>query len=124
MKRCLIVLLFLMIGGFFVQKMIIIPQIPSSDFALLPLIPLFYLLVGVLSVFLINSKSFPSVNVTLGVKMVKTLLSLTAILLYMFLQGENPRAFLMSFLAYFVIYLVFETWMLSTMNKKTNLNDE
>lgn len=113
-----------MLGGLIVHKFIFLPQIPNGDFTLLPLIPLFFSLLGALSIYIINSKSFPSVNITLGVKMVKTLLSLTVILLYMFLQGENPQAFLMTFLVYFVIYLVFETWMLSTMNKKTNLNDE
>jgi hypothetical protein len=57
--------------------------------------------------------------VLLVIKTTKILLTLVFILLYLFFENENINAFLFSLLGYFMLYLLFETRMLSTLNKKT-----
>jgi hypothetical protein len=124
MKRYIVLLLLIMSVGFMIQKLIIVPQIPESNFSLMPLIPLFFVLLGLGSILILTKKPNPSVFVLLGIKSVKILLSLAFILIYVLLINKDKTAFLFSMLAYFITYLLFETWMLSTMNKKTRLNDE
>ncbi len=110
--------------GFISQKLLITPHILNSDFALMPAIPLFFTIYGLVAIKIMKAKPNSSVTVLLAVKMLKILLSLGVILVYIIMEGENSTAFLLSYLAYFVIYLVFETWMLSTINKKTKINNE
>jgi hypothetical protein len=117
MKRHLVLLLLLMGAGFAIHKLITVFFLPQSSFALMPAIPLFFFVLGFVTVLIVKSKPNTSVILLLGVKTIKILLSLAFILLYMFLQGENSSAFLVSFLAYFILYLLYETWMLATINK-------
>lgn len=90
---------------------------PDIYFQLLPIIPIFFAAFGTIVIKFIYSKSKPSVTAILMGKMLKILLSLILILAYIVLIKENNTAFLFSFLGYFLIYLTFETWMLSSMNK-------
>ncbi len=90
---------------------------PNIYFQLMPAIPIFFAAFGVIVIKLIYSKAKPSVSAIMMGKMLKILLSLIFILAYIILIKENNTAFLLSFLGYFLVYLVFETWMLSSMNK-------
>ena len=119
MKRYVLLLVLLMVVGFIIQKMIITSYYPESNFTLMHTIPLFFILLGGGSILTLHLKPNPSLIVILGIKTIKILFSLAFILLYIVLNGENKTVFLVSFLCYFFIYLGVETWMLSTMNKKT-----
>jgi hypothetical protein len=91
---------------------------PEYLFQLLFAIPLFFILLGFLSIRFVYIKPDVSVAKLMGVKTFKILISLIIILIYVTLIKEQPVSFLFSYLYYFLTYLVFETWMLYTINKK------
>lgn len=100
------------------QEIITITLIPQYQFQLLPIIPIFFTVLGAILIKLIYSKPNPAVSALLGAKMLKIILSLIIILAYVLLIKTNNLAFLISYLIYFMAYLVYETWMLSAINKK------
>ena len=118
MKRYILLLMLLMGASFIIQRLIIVSLLPTSDFALMPIIPLFFVILGIVTIKIVYSKPKASVIILLVVKSIKILLSLAFILLYVIFNKENTTAFLISLLVYFIIYLLFETWMLSAINKK------
>jgi hypothetical protein len=91
---------------------------PEYLFPLLITIPLFFILIGFLSIRFIYSKPSIPIMLMMGVKTLKILVSLIVILLYVVLIKEQSVSFLFSFLYYFISYLAFETWMMYMINKK------
>lgn len=91
---------------------------PEYLFPLLIAIPLFFILIGYLSIRFVYSKPTVSIAMWMGVKTFKILLSLIIILLYVVLIKEQSVSFLFSYLYYFLTYLAFEIWMMYAINKK------
>ncbi|MDD4921208.1 MAG: hypothetical protein PHS30_01885 [Bacteroidales bacterium] len=91
---------------------------PEYLFPLLTAIPLFFLLIGFLSIRFVYTKPSVSITMLMGVKTLKILISMVIILLYVVLIKEQSVSFLFSFLYYFITYLAFETWMMYAINKK------
>ena len=46
----------------------------------------------------------------LAMKMIKMILSLILVLIYCLAVREEARAFLLTFISFYLIYLIFETW--------------
>lgn len=111
----LTILMVLLLG---LQEVLTITIMPKYHFDLLPAIPVFFIILGIILIKLIYSKPNPAVYALLGAKMLKIILSLIFILAYVFIVKENNLAFLVSYLIYFMAYLIFETSMLSALNKK------
>ena len=105
---------FLFGSQYFVMKY----AFPEYIFPLLIAIPLFFILIGFISIRYIYLKPDVSVAMLMGVKTVKILISMAIILLYVTLVKEQSVSFLFSYLYYFITYLAFETWMLYAINKK------
>jgi len=105
---------FLFGSQYFVMKY----AFPEYIFPLLIAIPLFFILIGFISIRYIYLKPDVSVAMLMGVKTVKILISMAIILLYVTLVKEQSVSFLFSYLYYFSTYLAFETWMLYAINKK------
>ncbi len=101
-----------MLSIFIIEKAVLLLALPQYDFALLPLIPLFFVLFGVAVIKLVYAKKEYKVSSLMSVKMVKLMLSLIIIFGYIFIVKNNSQAFLVSYLLYFIAYLGFETWML------------
>jgi len=91
---------------------------PEYLFPLLTAIPLYFILIGFLSIRFVYTKPSVSITKLMGVKTLKILVSMIVILLYVVLIKEQSVSFLFSFLYYFLTYLVFETWMMYAINKK------
>lgn len=91
---------------------------PEYLFPLLIAIPLFFVLIGFLSIRFVYTKPSASITMLMALKTVKILISLIIILLYVVLIKEQTVSFLFSFLFYFLTYLAFETWMMYAINKK------
>ena len=91
---------------------------PEYMFPLLTAIPLYFLLIGFLSIRFVYTKPSVSITKLMGLKTLKILVSMIVILLYVVLIKEQSVSFLFSFLYYFLTYLVFETWMMYAINKK------
>jgi len=118
MNRFIGILVALMLAILGVEEIILQFFFKGHNFLLLPAIPLFFILLGTAAIKFVYSKKESSVAALMGVKMVKILLSLMFILVYVFFIKEQAVSFLMSYLIYFLAFLVFETWMLSAINKK------
>ena len=103
---------------FLAEELIIKLRMPQQNFTLLPAIPIFFTVFGIAAIKLVYEKQNSSVAAFMGVKMAKILLSLMFILIYVFLIKENSVSFLVSYLVYFLSFLIFETWMVSSINKK------
>lgn len=111
----LVVLMAFLFGTeYFVMKY----AFPEYLFPYLIAIPLFFILVGYLSIRFVYTKPAVSITMWMGVKTLKILISLIIILLYIILVKEQSISFLFSYLYYFLTYLVFETWMMYAINKK------
>ena len=46
----------------------------------------------------------------LAIKMVKMILSIILVLIYCLAVREEAKAFLLTFISFYLIYLIFETW--------------
>lgn len=117
-NRYIVILAALMLAILGIEEIVLIGFMPTQNFALLPAIPVYFTIFGAVAINLVYTKQNPSVSSILGTKMLKILLSLVFILAYVFLVKTNAVAFLSSYLIYFLAYLLFETWMLSSINKK------
>lgn len=118
MKQFVVSLIVLMSALYVITKLFFVLVIPEKDFVLLPLIPIFFTVYGLLALKYVYIKKDISVSLLLTVKMMKTLLSLVFIVIYLLFKGSNPVAFLISYLVFFVSYLVTETIVLTIINKK------
>jgi hypothetical protein len=97
---------------------------PEYYFPLLVAIPLFFILFGSLAIHYVYLKPSPSINLLMGTKVLKMLISLALILLYVCFVKENSVCFLFSYLLYFLVYLVFETALLKKFNKKNYIKND
>lgn len=98
---------------------------PQYMTPMLVAIPLYFILIGFLSIRLVYSKPSPSIAKLMAVKTLKILVSLTVILLYVVVIKDQSVSFLFSFLYYFLSYLFYETWMIYAINqKKSTKKDE
>jgi len=88
-------------------------------------IPLYFILIGFLSIRLVYSKPSPSIAKLMAVKTLKILISMIVILVYVVVIKVQSVSFLFSFLYYFLSYLFYETWMIYALNqKKSTKKDE
>ncbi|MDR1678934.1 MAG: hypothetical protein LBR81_04070 [Prevotellaceae bacterium] len=105
------------------ESLVLQRYLPAYSFPLLPLIPAFFFLLGVVAVNLYAR--IGNVTVLMAVKMAKILLSLAIILAYVFLVKTASISFLVSYLLYFFVYLIYETIVIASINKKKiKLNNE
>lgn len=58
-------------------------------------------------------------SVIMATKMLRLLLSLVCIFLYVFIVADNILVFVVSFGAFFLLYLGVETWIMVQLNKKS-----
>ena len=54
----------------------------------------------------------------LAIKMVKMILSIILVLIYCIAVREEAKAFLLTFISFYLIYLIFETWFSFEVNQK------
>jgi hypothetical protein len=98
---------------------------PEYLFPLLVAIPMFFILIGFISIRFVYSKPSVSIIPLMGMKTIKLLISLIIILLYAVFIKVQPVSFMFSYLFYFLTYSVFEIWMMNAINKKNStLKDE
>jgi hypothetical protein len=113
-KRNLIVgLIALTLLCFIVGFLILHYLFPKNYFKLYPLIPIYFFLITLLEIEIIakyKEKEFATIaNKYMQLKAIKLFISLTVLLLYCFIVAEQILAFLVTFLLFYIIYLVAET---------------
>ena len=102
--------------------------LPQYQFSAYPLIPLVFMLFAVIIILLAlwwekgaaagrTTQQRVSINLT-GAKMGKLLLSLTLLLLYNYLWGEQNGAFVVVFAIFYLVCLIMETMIFLSFTKK------
>lgn len=115
--RYLLVLVALMGAVFGLEKLFFF-HYPQYDFDLLSLIPAFFIFLGSVAYQLGSKPIGNGVAVIMGLKALRMLLSILFIFCYVFFIETNAISFVMSYFVFFIVYLSFETWMFSQINKK------
>jgi hypothetical protein len=86
---------------------------PQNYFKLYPLIPIYFFLLTLLEIEILSKykeKEFVTMtNKFMQLKAIKLFISLTVLLLYCFIVAEQILVFLVTFLLFYIIYLVAET---------------
>jgi len=95
--------------------------LPEQLFPLMVVIPFFFVVFGWLALRFAYLKPSVSIGLLMGIKSSKIILSIILILLYVLLVKDHSVSFLVSFSLYFLTYLIFETWMLYSVNKKKSI---
>lgn len=88
--------------------------LPGHYFRSYPLIPLYLYVFGLVSIYAFDvcRQSAPKkmLLLYLAIKMGKMILSLVLVLIYCLAVREEVKAFLLTFISFYLVYLIFETW--------------
>ena len=88
--------------------------LPGHYFGWYPFIPVYFYFFGLASIYMFDAcrRHAPQrlLLLYLAMKMIKMILSLILVLIYCLAVREEARAFLLTFISFYLIYLIFETW--------------
>lgn len=105
--------------------------LPGHYFGGYPFIPAYFYLFGLFSIYMFDAcrRRAPQrlLLLHLAIKMIKMILSLILLLMYCIAVREEAKAFLLTFISFYLIYLIFETWFffsfeVNRKRKKKNIN--
>lgn len=120
-----------MLGAFVLHE-----AMPGHYFGGFPLIPVYFYLFGLFSIYMFDAcrRQAPKklLLVYLMMKVLKMLISFMFLLVYCVAVREEARAFLLTFIVFYLMYLVYETWFFfsfemnqnRTKKNKNNKKDE
>ena len=110
--------------------------LPGHYFGGYPLIPVYFYLFGLFNIYMFDTcrRHAPKklLLLYLAMKVMKMLLSLMLLVVYCVIVREEARAFLLTFIAFYLMYLIYETWFFfrfelnrnRILKNKNNKNDE
>ena len=79
-----------------------------------PIIPIYFYLFGLFSIYMFDACRLHAPQkmflLYLAIKMVKMILSIILVLIYCITVREEAKAFLLTFISFYLIYLIFENW--------------
>ena len=88
--------------------------LPGHYFGGYPFIPVYFYLFGLFSIYMFDACRLHAPQkmllLYLAIKMVKMILSIILVLIYCIAVREEAKAFLLTFISFYLIYLIFETW--------------
>lgn len=88
--------------------------LPGHYFGGYPFIPVYFYLFGLFSIYMFDACRLHAPQrmllLYLAIKMVKMILSIILVLIYCLAVREEAKAFLLTFISFYLIYLIFETW--------------
>ena len=80
----------------------------------IPFIPVYFYIFGLFSIYMFDAcrRHAPQkmLLLYLAMKMMKMILSLILLLIYCLAVREEARAFLLTFISFYLLYLIYETW--------------
>lgn len=108
--------------------------IPGHYFGGYPFIPIYFYVFSLFSIYMFDAcrKHAPQkmLLLYLAIKMIKMILSLILLLIYCVAVQEEAKVFLLTFISYYLLYLIYETWFffifevnLKRKKKKDNKNE-
>ena len=87
---------------------------PGHYFGGYPFIPVYFYIFGLFSIYMFDAcrRHAPQkmLLLYLAMKMMKMILSLILLLIYCLAVREEARAFLLTFISFYLLYLIYETW--------------
>lgn len=98
--------------------------LPGHYFGGYPFIPVYFYLFGLFSIYMFDAcrRHAPQklLLLYLAMKMIKMILSMLLLMVYCLAVREEAKAFLLTFVSFYLIYLIFETWFFFSfeMNRK------
>lgn len=88
--------------------------LPGHYFGGYPFIPIYFYLFGLFSIYMFDAcrRHAPQkmLLLYLAMKMMKMILSMMLLLVYCLAVREEAKAFLLTFISFYLVYLIFETW--------------
>lgn len=99
-------------------------SLPGHYFGGYPFIPVYFYLFGLFSIYMFDAcrRHAPQklLLLYLAMKMIKMILSMLLLMVYCLAVREEAKAFLLTFVSFYLIYLIFETWFFFSfeMNRK------
>ena len=94
--------------------MILHVPLPGHYFGGYPFIPTYFYLFGLFSIYMFDAcrQHAPQkmLLLYLAIKMVKMILSIILVLIYCLAVREEAKAFLLTFISFYLLYLIYETW--------------
>ncbi|MCD7790698.1 MAG: hypothetical protein LUH55_09280, partial [Bacteroides thetaiotaomicron] len=79
-----------------------------------PFIPVYFYIFGLFSIYMFDAcrRHAPQKLslLYLAMKMIKMILSLILLLIYCLAVREEAKAFLLTFISFYLLYLIYETW--------------
>lgn len=105
--------------------------LPGHYFGGYPFIPIYFYLFGLFSIYMFDACRLHAPQkmllLYLAIKMIKIIFSLILLLIYCIAVREEAKAFLLTFISFYLIYLIFETWFffsfeVNRKRKKKNMN--
>lgn len=106
--------------------------LPGHYFGGYPFIPVYFYLFGLFSIYMFDAcrRHAPQklLLLYLAMKMIKMILSMLLLMVYCLAVREEAKAFLLTFVSFYLIYLIFETWFFFSFEmhrklKKKNMNN-
>ena len=99
---------------------------PEIEVKLYFIIPLFFYLIGVVLFWrfekVSKSNPFKTTNLYMRIRIIKVVLSIIIVVLYWVFNKEGFRPFAMTFAAFYLIYLVWETFLFLRLEKQIKNN--
>lgn len=88
--------------------------LPGHYFGGYPFIPIYFYLFGLFNIYMFDAcrRHAPQkmLLLYLAMKMMKMILSMMMLLVYCLAVREEAKAFLLTFISFYLVYLIFETW--------------
>ena len=88
--------------------------LPGHYFGGHPFIPVYFYIFGLFSIYMFDAcrRHAPQkmLLLYLAMKMMKMILSLILLLIYCLAVREEAKAFLLTFISFYLLYLIYETW--------------
>lgn len=88
--------------------------LPGHYFSGYPFIPIYFYMFGLFSIYMFDACRLHAPQklllLHLATKMIKMILSIVVVLIYCLVVRQEAKAFLLTFVSFYLIYLIFETW--------------
>ena len=126
-KFILILTAVILITGFGL-KYVITEALPQYSFSAFTSIPVFFFLLGLGLIYTLtginNTDGKKLVNKYMLMRVIKVLSSLAFLLVYWLINKREIKNFAVAFIVFYMIFLIFETWVYLQVEKKMKKNVE
>ena len=126
-KFILILTAVILITGFGL-KYLITEALPQYSFSAFTSIPVFFFLLGLGLIYMLtainNTDGKKLVNKYMLMRVIKVLSSLAFLLVYWLINKREIKNFAVAFIVFYMIFLIFETWVYLQMEKNMKKNVE